>query len=374
MAIEGMGKLTSEQLKQMHQNIQESPKQVEKAVKQKDDKQKLALALGALGAVGAAAVAVAMKAKKGKVADVADLAKDGADKLKKVATEVAEEAKDGTKKLSDIKFEKGIAKQGDNLFTGVIEDTLKSGKKVTLEYTDGKIQKSTIDNISKNYSYGEGLKKVNGKYFFYDQNGKIEKISERMGDGSVLRHKEFKNGELISQTKAHANGELIDGVIYAPNSKGKKAIKYFQENCITEYAEDGSMKTKYGSFDINKTPLNELDVKNPKQVVWKDKDGNCTKSLEIKDNLDVIEFWKKSTNDDITISSKKSMQDPNKTITYFSNHNSDITVKFEDDVITKTYGSGSRSNLKENVSELLELLKTEGFEFSNKIQTLFEKL
>ena len=48
-----------------------------------------------------------------------------------------------TKLLKDIKFNKGIATLPDgSKFTGTIEDTLKNGDKITLEYTDGVIQKS----------------------------------------------------------------------------------------------------------------------------------------------------------------------------------------------------------------------------------------
>ena len=293
MAINGVGSVNGVQTEQIKKNVETGVKQVEDAVNKKDNKQKLALALGALGAVGAATIGIAMKAKKGKVADVADMAQDG------------------VKKLSDIKFEKGIAKQGDNLFTGVIEDTLKSGKKVTLEYTDGKIKKSTIDNNFRNFYYTD-------------------------------------NGKLLGKTVGYKN-KINHGFVYDPNSKEKKVIKYFQENSITEYAEDGSMKTKYGHFDINNSPLEKLEVKNPKQVVWQDKNGNVLKNIEIKDDLNVINFWEKNTN-------------------------TDISVKFEDDVITLMGQEDVPNNLKRFVSELLDLLKDEGFEVNNKIKTLFEKL
>ena len=129
-------------------NIQ-SFKEAEKETKTtstevKDGKKKLALALTALGVTAAAGIAI-YKASKGQAV-----------------------------KLSDIKFEKGIAslKEGGENFTGIIKDTLKNGDKVILEYENGIIKNSSrtganisLRKIFTNDENGERLIKIiqNGK-------------------------------------------------------------------------------------------------------------------------------------------------------------------------------------------------------------------
>ena len=84
---------------------QEAPKEV------KNGKKKMVAALAGLAILGATAVMIF----KGRG---------------KQASDILEESNEAiTKNLSDIKFDKGIAKQGDELFSGVIEDTLKNGQK-----------------------------------------------------------------------------------------------------------------------------------------------------------------------------------------------------------------------------------------------------
>lgn len=187
MAINGVGSVNGVQTEQIKKNVETGVKQVEDAVNKKDNKQKLALALGALGAVGAAAVGIAMKVKKGKGADVADMAQDG------------------VKKLSDIKFEKGIAKQGKKLFTGNIEDTLNSGKKVTLKYKDGKLKRSILIETANDSEYPKRIVKN------YDDNGRIKiKFSKRIGCSGFpwkpeyIRYengREVKSGEVSKYTE-----------------------------------------------------------------------------------------------------------------------------------------------------------------------------
>ena len=243
MAIEGMGKLTSEQLKQMHQNIQESPKQVEEAVKKKEDKQKLALALGALGAVGAAAVGIAMKVKKGKVADVADVAKDGADKLKKAVSngieitigekipfdETIQKVKCGDKILDKETWSKFNAKLGDKdvIFEQVAYDSkifdivkdketnkiIKAGKVSALSSSE----KHIISPLKRTTS-AENIVKTSKKAF--DEAG--NEVSET-----------FKNGKLFSKQTTIKNTDGSKQIIvdYGQNSKR-----------IIDIAKDGTRK------------------------------------------------------------------------------------------------------------------------------------
>lgn len=83
---------------------------------QEDGNKKLFTALAGLSAIAAAGVGIALAIKKGR---------------------------NPIKSLTDISFNKGIAKlnNGKN-YTGIVQDTLKNGDKITLEYADGVIKKS----------------------------------------------------------------------------------------------------------------------------------------------------------------------------------------------------------------------------------------
>lgn len=79
-----------------------------------------------------------------------------------------------TTKLQDIKFDKGIARKNDELFTGVIKDKLKNGDKVTLEYVDGVIKKSSVKG-SKTFEKTFETNSAGHKIVKTFQNGK-EKV------------------------------------------------------------------------------------------------------------------------------------------------------------------------------------------------------
>lgn len=107
-----------------------SPVETDKNVKQVDDgNNKLKKGLVALAVLGSAVVA-----------GIA-IYKGFGNKTVQEVSETVNEVK--AKLLKDVKFDKGIASLPDgSKFTGVIEDTLKNGDKITLRYTDGVIQKS----------------------------------------------------------------------------------------------------------------------------------------------------------------------------------------------------------------------------------------
>lgn len=105
--------------------------------KNEDGSKKLLGTLAALGAIAAAGVGIALAIKKGK---------------------------NPVKGLSDINFSKGVAKldSGKN-YSGVIQDTLKNGDKITLQYADGVLKKSTRNgsiNFEKVYETLEDGSKV----------------------------------------------------------------------------------------------------------------------------------------------------------------------------------------------------------------------
>ena len=162
--------------------------QTDKKVEQKKDGKKLLLA----GAVATAAIGTALvlmskgKAKPNDVQKagkkaVQEIANNIPQKANNVADDVAEVVTDKVDdvvdvvlpKIKDIKFDKGVAFKDGEKYTGIIEDTLKSGKKVVLEYKDGVIQKSTNNGVEKVFDH-KAIKKIsqNAK----DQHDKLSKI------------------------------------------------------------------------------------------------------------------------------------------------------------------------------------------------------
>ena len=104
---------------------------------EQDKSKKLKLALAGLAAAGIATIAVVYNIKKGK-----------------------------SVKLSDIKFEKGIAslKKSKSKYTGKIKDTLKNGDKIILNYENGILKSSSRSgqkNFHKIYKLPNGEKIVN---------------------------------------------------------------------------------------------------------------------------------------------------------------------------------------------------------------------
>lgn len=138
--------------------------QVEQKVETKKDGKKLLFA-GAVAAAAIGGAVVLMSKGKAKPSDVQkagkkavqEIANNIPQKANNVADDVAEVVTDKVDdvvdvvlpKIKDIKFDKGVAFKDGEKFTGIIEDTLKNGKKVILEYQDGVIQKSTKDGVEK---------------------------------------------------------------------------------------------------------------------------------------------------------------------------------------------------------------------------------
>ena len=108
-------------------NLELKPDSVELSTKKESPKKsKLALAIGVITASVATVLGCVYALKKtGKTDKLDDIAKNAF-------------------KLADVDFNDGIAKLKDGSnFTGVIDDVLKNGDKIKLEYTDGIIKKST---------------------------------------------------------------------------------------------------------------------------------------------------------------------------------------------------------------------------------------
>ena len=152
------------------QETKTTPKEV------KDGKKKLTLALTALG-IAAAAGAAIYTIRKGQVV-----------------------------KLSDIKFDKGVAslKEDGEKFTGIIKDTLKNGDKVILKYENGIIKNSSRQgskSLKKIYEYGWLLQdgRFMGKLVNIYENGKIrcENILSKASLGNLVKKSGKPKEEII---------------------------------------------------------------------------------------------------------------------------------------------------------------------------------
>lgn len=152
-------------------------------------------------------------------------------------------------KLQDIKFEKGIAKKGDKLFTGIVKDKLKNGDKVTLEYVDGVIKHSTRSgqrNFEKAFQTNEAGHKIvktfeNGKEKIFDiTQRQIDVKKEQAKLEALLKDKTLSSKELAKKAgeikyKSVNNQKEIDGLIdqkrndeflYQLKNKDRKDIVY----------------------------------------------------------------------------------------------------------------------------------------------------
>lgn len=249
MTINNVGNLTASQIDQIKKNVDAGIKQVEDAVKQKENKQKLALTLGALGAVGAAAVGIAMKVKKGKGADVADMVKDGADKLKKAVTNAKNKVKITIGE--ELPFDKTIKKVkcGDELLD----------KSILSKYS---AKVGDKDVVFEQISYGNDI---------YDilRDKETNKII-KAGRGTCLqrktilapfKRKNISNTETILKTSKKSldkagneitetfkNGKLFSKQTTIKNPDGSKQIivEYGRNSKkIIDIAKDGTKATKF---------------------------------------------------------------------------------------------------------------------------------
>ncbi|MBQ4646918.1 MAG: hypothetical protein IJB79_06185 [Candidatus Gastranaerophilales bacterium] len=160
---------------------------------------------------------------------------------KKVKAPKSDDVSKLVKQFQDIDFNKGTAKLKDGtLFSGAIEDTLKSGDKVVMEYTDGVLQKSTKTTkgaeIVKEYSNGI-ISKKNGQVIDIKKIQNEVKIQQKKL-GKILADKNLTSDELKKQTdeikfKSKKQEvkikETFDKKIQAQETAKKEAEKLAQE-------------------------------------------------------------------------------------------------------------------------------------------------
>ncbi len=106
-------------------------------------------------------------------------------------------------KLSEIKFDKGIAtlKDSGQKFSGKIKDKLKNGDKVTLEYVDGILQKSTkkgSKTLEKTYSVVNGEKIVKNVQNGTTKEVNITKINNEVKNSQEKLNNIIKNNSSLS--------------------------------------------------------------------------------------------------------------------------------------------------------------------------------
>lgn len=218
------------------QEVQEkTPEQI------KDGKKKLALAAASVAVIAIAGIAITAKIKSGKPVD-----------------------------LSEIKFDKGIAKKGDELFTGTIKHANKAGN-FELKYKKGKLISSTktgSGNFVKNYKYNKdgSLKQIirTGQ----GDNGLLETVTStfdratnKLKDGT-----EQKMHRMVQTTKTPSNKEITKVSLinkgndatatFLYDGKDKAKILNSQATQPVEMSVDEEMKSKI--LDNATKPLKEL--------------------------------------------------------------------------------------------------------------------
>ena len=256
--------------------------QVEQKVETKKDGKKLLFA-GAVAAAAIGGAVVLMSKGKAKPSDVQkagkkavqEIANNIPQKANNVADDVAEVVTDKVDdvvdvvlpKIKDIKFDKGVAFKDGKKYTGVIEDTLKSGKKVLLEYQDGVIQKSTIDSVEKVFDH-KAVKELSQKA--KAQHDKLVKI---LADNDKLSLDDFT--KQVDDIKFKSKNDLakIDEI----KSSKLKAI------------EEAKAKAKDEAKTIAKTKTNETEKIKPKTKNDSPRLYYDGKTLEEIFDMDIVE-------------------------------------------------------------------------------------
>lgn len=189
-------------------------------------------------------------------------------------------------KLSDIKFDKGIAslKKGGENFSGKIKDSLKNGDKIILEYENGIIKNSSRQGsktIQKVYSYKNGDKIVkiieNGK----EQISNISKLSQK---GKETAEKTAK--------------EAIEKAAKEASEKAKKeAAEKATEKVAKETAQKTSKEVQF--IDLSKD-IQENEYKDIFGYTFGDiNDFRNIHDFKKEEILDFLEKNKDLTPDDI---------------------------------------------------------------------------
>lgn len=224
----------------------------------------LGLAILGIAAVGIACVASGKKPKE----------VPNADEVQKLA-----------KQFKDIDFSKGQAKLKNGArFTGVIEDTLKSGDKVIMEYTDGVIQKSTKisgeEKVVKEYTNGV-ISKKNGKIvnikklqneakeqqtklksLFKDDKISAEEFKKQTDEIKYKSKKQEVETQEIFNKKANAEKAEIDRIAREEAEAAQKVEEYTERIATEQTSREIQFDIESATEDMT---INELE-KHAKQL------------------------------------------------------------------------------------------------------------
>ena len=259
--------------------------QVEQKVETKKDGKKLLFA-GAVAAAAIGGAVVLMSKGKAKPSDVQkagkkavqEIANNIPKKANNVADDVVEVVTDKVDdvvdvvlpKIKDIKFDKGVAFKDGKKYTGIIEDTLKSGKKVVLEYKDGVIQKSTIDSVEKVIDH-KAVKELSQK-----AKAQHDKLNKILSNKDNLSLEEFTSQ--VDEIKFKSKNDLakID------------EIKSSKLKALEKAAKKVAKRTSETNIEILKKNLDEAESNLDYYYISRPKDSQ--KAIDSIDS--VINYYK----------------------------------------------------------------------------------
>ena len=212
------------------EKAQKTPEQI------KNGKKKLAIGLAAAATVAIAGIAIASKVKSGKPVD-----------------------------LSDIKFDKGIAKQGDKLFTGTVQHTNKAGSNFELEYKKGKLISSTktptnkdLGNFIKEYKYNKDgtlkqiTKTTEGLDGYWEKTtSAFDRAANKLKDGT-----EQKIHKMVQNVETSCDKPITKLSLVSKNDNATMTLLY-----------DGKDKSKIISPEIIKPLEMPLDEESKSRVL-----------------------------------------------------------------------------------------------------------
>lgn len=163
-------------------------------------------------------------------------------------------------KLSDISFDKGIAKKlnGSN-FDGIVKDTLKNGRDIEITYRNGRWIKSVLRQPSTTFRIE--------KFANYDINSnKIKSVSR-----VVLQNDEPKiaNVTKFSEDYINANNNLnINFMTFAPIKEGQKMTSDELVRCFSTEIFNQYNPTVYQRAGILNSDKSQVFIENKRSGKW----------------------------------------------------------------------------------------------------------
>lgn len=299
----------------------------------KDGENKINKVLAGLAILGAAAIGVTciIRGKKQK------------------NTPTTEDIQKLVKQFQDIDFNKGQAKLKDGtLFTGVIEDTLKTGDKVVIEYSDGVIQKSSkISNgeeVVKEYTNGV-ISKKNGEVVDIkkvqneakEQQAKLKKLFE---DDKISAEEFKKQSDEIKYKSKKQEAEIQE--TFDRKTKAEKEITKPEtleelEQFYEKISEDEIMKilkehnlfsnTLFGEYKFKIPENQKISISNK----YKNTTSEATKEIlsGSLDELIIKNIQKPLSQEDIEIMLKLANICDGKHAKYFREHPMDLITSYQ---------------------------------------------